>query len=221
MIMAIYCAMDFKSRSSLLAMVFGVATMLPHVPAFAQPPTFPFQPDEKLMVDIMKAKNVEYFLMLNKQKGQILLIADGKIIQKVSALSGRKKGDATDTPMTTPAGIFPLNITSDQSDPNAALIFYQRKDDTVDVIHRVINIAGENREKRLQSSSASFKRVSHGCINLSPKDYITVSNFANNSPSVLTTPTGEKILPQSYLVVLPERTTPSKFFGMPTHQFPQ
>lgn len=208
--------MDFKRRSVLAILFGGAAALLSPIEATAQTPIIPFRADEKLMMEFMQGKNVHQFLLLNKQRGEILLIAGGQITQKISALSGRKKGDDTNVPMTTPAGIFPLNITNDQSHPQAALVFFERHNGTVDVIHRVVNVTGEKRGERLQSAAAAFKRVSHGCINVSPQDYITVSDFANNSPSILMTPTGEKTPPHSYLVVLPENTTTRKFFNIPT-----
>ncbi|GEM_PF-2349676 len=162
---------------------------------------------ESFATNYMASFGIHRFLLLNKIAGQIIMIDHGTIKGRFNALSGKKSGD-DNKPYVTPAGVFPILRSIDQSHPQSAMILSERGNKNYIAIHPVIDIPGQNRRKRIQSSNPDSKRISDGCINLTLDDYKTAADFTLEA--MLFSSNGEIIRP-AYLLVLPETTKLAEF----------
>ena len=127
-------------------------------------------PAEQKTISYMGNHGITEFIMLNKERGQILFIEDSKIVRANSALSGQLKGDEVrDDFMVTPAGIHIMR--SHGNGDSIGFLLTDTKDaakiKTDYSIHTVINPTGQNRLIRLAGNNPNEKRISSGCVNVS------------------------------------------------------
>lgn len=163
--------------------------------------------DEQKTISYMGHHGITEFIMLNKKRGQILFIEDKKIIRADSALSGQLKGDdVRDNLMVTPAGIHIMRshgngdsigflITDTKNAPNIKTDYS---------IHTVINPPGQNRFARLAGNNPNEKRISSGCVNVSPDTLTRLLEFIDRPHQIFNDDKNEPYVMGSFFVVLPE-----------------
>lgn len=174
--------------------------------------------DENQVIRYLADHGITRFTLLNKQRGQLLFIDDGKILSSDSALSGRIKGDnARDDLGTTPAGIHIL-----QPYGNGTHIGYKDVGNSIDyAIHTIINPAGQKRPERLASHNAEFKRISSGCVNVSQSVMDKLHKFIDISQQVFKTDDETPYVMGSFFVVLPEKSAVSSILKYPEFSIPK
>ena len=171
-------------------------------------------PQEKATIDYMRTRGITRFIMLNEKRGLLLSVQDGELIAAVPALSGINRGDdRAVVPGSTPARIFPLELTQNQAAPSSVMIFERDKSGVLYVIHRVFGGDSQHRSERLEGKApftnpGKDRRISSGCINLRSKDYDTVSAFAVAARQTILNKSGAPYMTASFLVVLPETMSP-------------
>jgi len=167
--------------------------------------------DEKLwMIDYMASREVTSFLLMDKKSGTLFAIKDREVVLNIPAISSKDKGDTITIGNATPAGIWPLTISRDQSAYDAGLLFLDGNEYELGhslVIHR----AAESRNAFLKSSNPAVRRRSAGCIALlnAPEGYDRISNFVQNMPATELKDSG---ISGRFLVILPEKTGARAYF---------
>ena len=127
----------------------------------------------------MAGRGVTNFLLLNKAKGQLVIIKNGTETGRIPALSGRQKGDLPkDNLPITPSGIFPLILEGDLNQHHLAISFYKERTSSY-AIHPVFG----TRVPKLLRSSPEDKRVTAGCINVSQSNFRQIYNVVSTAPS--------------------------------------
>lgn len=205
--------MDFLKRLFLSAALTGIVT--PLIGHAAEPAMTPTAPESK-MIAYMKDHGVDHFMMLNKQRGQILYIVNNKITDFDAALSGKESGDRMKKNFgVTPSGIFKLEALGDsdyigfkkvKGTDNSYTNYYS--------IHPVLDIAGQRRKERLESMRPEWQRISSGCVNVDPdaipgiRGMMTVQQTFKDDKSA-------RQVTGSFFVVLPERKPVESIYGYP------
>lgn len=181
-----------------------------------------FTPQEDLTIRHMAAQGVQQFLMMNEKRGRLIAVDQGRAVLDVPAISGKNRGDnLIQTPASTPAGIYPLTISRNQTASDAVMVF-DDKGPYAYVIHR----AGGFRLDRLNGKKPFTNpekdlRVSTGCISTRSEDYNMMSQFATYAAQQagMNPGAGQKAL----LVILPETDRPeetARFLKMPPKRTP-
>lgn len=156
---------------------------------------------EQAIAAQMAGRGVTNFLLLNKAKGQLVIIKNGTETGRVPALSGRQKGDLPkDNLPITPSGIFPLILEGNPNQHYPAISFYKQGTSSY-VIHPVFG----TRVPKLLSSSPEDKRVTAGCINVSQGNFRHIYNVVSTAPSeTLYDAEGQPLAVGTFLVVTEE-----------------
>lgn len=119
------------------------------------------------------------YVIADKQAGAVYLFdANHNYLSQAPALFGANVSDAK-TSGSTPAGRFSLSYTKYDQAPSyggSIQVFDKMptiKDGVQEVfaMHRVINMPGEGRKGRLQSTTSADNRISNGCINVPASFY--------------------------------------------------
>lgn len=169
---------------------------------------YPTNNDEQHAITYMADHNIRDFLLMDKKNGNMSIVRNGEIINRLPALHGRKKGDDfSKVRDVTQAGVFLYAITPDQKANDAAILFAPG-DQYGQGYSLVIHRATPNRDRLLSSKPpATSKRTTSGCIVLknAPDGYDLVSEFAQSiPPQTLTNGDGTPYSTGKYLVVLPD-----------------
>lgn len=181
------------------------------VSAFAAPP---LTPQEQATVTYLESRGVTKFLLMNEKRGVLMTVDSGAVTQTLPALSGARTGDSRQThPGSTPAQIFPLEISPRQEADDADMVFQRDPRGMNYVIHRLFANASADRGQRLNAAApytnpGRDRRISTGCISLRPKDYDLVSSFARTSRQTINGRDGQPYMTAPFLVVLPETSDP-------------
>jgi hypothetical protein len=204
-------------RSLLTSFISGIAiSSLPHL-AWAENKVTP-NSDEQKVIDFMKARSIEHFLMLNEKRGQILFISNGDIIASHPALSGRIKGDNHRPDLgTTPAGIHILRPYHD----GQTIGFKQVDGTNLDyAIHTIIHPRGQKRAERLVSNRPEWQRISSGCVNVSQQTLDVITAFTRLT-QVYRDEQNTPVVAGSFFVVLPEFLKVESIFKTPIFKVPE
>lgn len=185
-----------------------MSTVMSHAADLAIMPT----PPESKMIDFMKRHGVDHFLMLNKQRGQILYVVNSKITDSDPALSGKQQGDKIGNSLgVTPSGIFKIEALDD----SGSFAFKQVKGTNIYyTIHPVLDVKGQQREERLESMRPAWQRISSGCVNVSPSTIGGIRGFMT-MPQTFQDDMSEKNIRGSFFVVLPEKQPVESIFKYP------
>lgn len=182
---------------------FFAAAAIPSM-VWANPTSLP-TPDhnEAKTINYLSAHGITDFTMLNKRRGQILFIKDSKIIAAESALTGKHKGDTIEDNLgTTPAGIFALRPFGN----GTHIGFNETGKDRIDyTIHTIVNPPGQKRLDRILGTSAEFKRISSGCVNVLQPTMDRLTDFVWKSQQVFKDDQNRPLVMGSFFVVLPEK----------------
>jgi hypothetical protein len=151
----------------------------------ASPPVMPvtaptLSPQASTVQDIATRRGDRTYLILDKVRGEIILVANGEPIFGGAALTGQDLADVlppglTERPFTTPAKleekVTPAGrfTVARESDPAYGTVFtlneIKGKDWDI-AIHRVALVPSEHRPERLQSANASDRHITNGCVNV-------------------------------------------------------
>ncbi len=173
---------------------------------------------ERLVISYFETRRgLKKFLLLSEKRGEIMMIDQGRVISRMSALSGQVSGDdAVVGSKVTPAGFFELTFSPDQNSDDAYMQFYRRADNSIDVIHPQIDVRGQKRAERLAYGKANDKRISGGCVNVKPWDYAPLSVFARAARQNFASADGTRHLEGSFLIILPENLARTRdILGIP------
>lgn len=207
--------MDFLKRYILsFAFASAMAPLSGHA-ADAQPiaPT----PSEAKAITYMKSHGVNHFLMLNKQRGQVLYVINSQITGADPALSGKKEGDnVRKNAGVTPAGIFKMEVLGDST----SIAFKQVKGtENYYTIHPVFEVEGQHRSERLESKRSVWQRISGGCVNVAVK---TIRNILGlmTLPQTFKDDKSSQQVSGSFFLVLPENQPVEAILKYPEIQAP-
>lgn len=202
------------SRRTFLAFAHAMAVQAVAAPLALAAPSFKMTAQEEATVAYMQERGVTRFLMLNEKRGELLMVADGKVIDHVPALSGAKRGDDREAvPGSTPSRIFPLQLSLNQSAKMSVMTFEPDPSGVDYVIHRLLGGDKQHRAERLEAKApytqpGRDRRISSGCINVRSGDYDIVSTFAQASRQTILGRSGQPYMTAPFLVVLPETSDP-------------
>lgn len=184
------------------------------VPA-AAPDEGRLSPQAERVSQIAESNGDKVFLMVDKARGELYLIENGKPIVSGAALTGASLGDRLLPKYLTVPFYQPLNIegkvtpagrftVKQERDPEYGWVWsineVQGKDWDI-AIHRVyMGTPSEHRDVRLRSPNAADRHITYGCINV---DRSTILQLTQKLPRKGNTPI--YILPQD------EATTASFF----------
>ena len=173
--------------------------------------------DEAKMIAFMKARGVDHFMMLSKQRGQILYIVNNTITGADAALSGKESGDRMKKNLgVTPSGIFKLEALG-QSESigfkqvTGTNIYY--------TIHPVLDVAGQQRVERLESMRPAWQRVSSGCVNVAPDTIAGIRGMMSMGQTFKDDKSARQ-LSGAFFVVLPENKSVETIFKFPEFAAP-
>lgn len=111
------------------------------------------------------------YLIADKKSGVIhVMSADHKVIKSSSALYGRESGDSMGVGKT-PSGAFTIKITKAPQSYGGDIAQFASIKEGEYSVHRMINVKGQERGKRIASTDPSVKRISDGCVNVPPEFY--------------------------------------------------
>lgn len=177
--------------------------------------------DEAKMIAYMKDHGVDHFIMLSKQRGQILYIVNNTITGSDAALSGKESGDRMKKNFgVTPSGIFKLEAIG-----NSDYIGFKKVEGTDKSysnyysIHPVLDIAGQRRNERLESMKPEWQRISSGCVNVAP-DTIAGIRGMMSMEQAFKDDKSTKQLSGAFFVVLPENKAVETIFKFPEFSAP-
>lgn len=203
--------MDFSKRLFLSAAFAGMMTpMIGQAADSVIKPT----PDESKMIAYMKDRGVNHFLMLSKQRGQILFVVGNEITSAEAALSGKVAGDAMRKDLgVTPSGIFMLRAIGDSD-----YIGFKRLENTIIdySIHPVLDIQGQQRQARLESMRPEWQRISSGCVNVA-KDTIPLIRGMMSMNQTYKDDKTDREIEGSFFVVLPVGKRVESIFKFPDY----
>jgi hypothetical protein len=84
---------------------------------------------------------------------------------------------------TTPTGEFQLeHYTTETPGYGGDILVFKEEADSVIAIHRVLNVPGQQRRQRLESSRASHRtHVTMGCVNVAPEVFEKLIDCCSSS----------------------------------------
>ncbi len=167
---------------------------------------------ESKMIAYMKDRGVNHFLMLSKQRGQILYIVNNKVSDSDPALSGKMGGDTLRKNLgVTPSGIFKLEALGESD----SIGFKQVQGTNIYyTIHPVLDVKGQDREARLESMRPAWQRISSGCVNVA-QDTIGRIRGMMSMPQLFKDDKSERQVNGAFFVVLPEGKPVQSIFKYP------
>jgi hypothetical protein len=162
---------------------------------------------EQETVNQMKERGVANFLLLNKAKGNLVIVENGKEKGRIPALSGKHRGDTLQEGLSiTPSGVFPLSPENNPDEPYPAIAFY-KQDNSSYVIHPVSGA----RVPKLLGGTAEDKRVTAGCINVAKTKFRQLFAFAStHQEQIFHDEQGQPIVAGNFLVVMKESSPAHK-----------
>ncbi len=135
----------------------------------------------QLLCDHMRARGEKSFVVMDKKRGELLVIEQGGVLMRSPALYGKGKGeDRRKDATVTPAGIFNMQectVDPREYDGGRGYAFLQTKTSTC-LIHPTWNgVPSEKRAQRLASASPEDNAISHGCINVPYEFYSKLDGY--------------------------------------------
>lgn len=157
---------------------------------------------EQETVNQVKERGVASFLLLNKAKGNLVIVENGKEKGRIPALSGKHRGDTLQEGLSiTPSGVFSLSPENGPDQFYPAISFYKEGNSSY-VIHPVSGA----RVPKILGGSPQGKRVTAGCINVTIKDFSRLFGFASTDRNqTFHDAEDQPIVAGNFLVVMEEQ----------------
>jgi hypothetical protein len=161
----------------------------------------------QMMIALAVSKGERDLVVMDKNRAELMIVENGRIIARTPALYGRGKGEDIFTDKsTTPAGKFtPQEFAIDPKQYEGGRGYgFLVADNSSYVIHPLwTGIASERRAERLASPQVSDNAISLGCINVSHDFYAYLDRFMKTHISVREQD-GQKFAFMPTVVILPK-----------------
>ena len=154
----------------------------------------------RVVVDDMQARSFSTLVIMDKARGEIMVVDQGRVVMRSPALYGKGEGeDEGADKNVTPAGLFALREYRDRHYQGGRVLAFLCQPSMCYIIHPTWNgVPSEQRDRRLATPSVDDNAISNGCINVPYEFYQRMSGYLQSKAAVI----GSTVtLPR--LVVLP------------------
>lgn len=186
--------------SSLFTALTGAISLSVASPGMAQQANSMSDQASQVVMDL-QARSISTLVVMDKARGEILVVDQGNVVMRSPALYGKGVGENEGADKNvTPAGIFALREYRDRHYDGGRVLAFICKPSMCYIIHPTWNgVPSERRNQRLATATPVDNAISNGCINVPYDFYRRMSDYLQ---SRAVTQGGVTSLPR--LVVLPE-----------------